>query len=500
MADETPKSHEPAYWNLVRGVSWAFAQRWSLRGVGLVSTMIMARLLTPADFGIVAMATMARGLLESVAELGVGMFIIREKAFTKELGNVGWTMRILEGMFVGAVLAVLAPLAAAYFDETRVIPVLYVFALASVCGGFTNIGMVLVRKELDFAKDFRFSLYERLTSFVATIGLAILLRSYWAIVLGHFAGVLAGVTISYFMHPFRPRFALRGAARFLKFAGSIVPYTLGRFLNSKGDAIVVGGMAGATTLGAYNVALELSSMVTQELVVTAGRGLFPNYASLADDRRKLAEVFATSVGVAWILCCSLGLGLYAVAREFVAVVLGSQWTNSVPLIEWLALYGVLASLSHLLGGQVLIVVGRERASALLTWIRLSVLLGCATAASRTGDVELVAASTVLAELLVVPTTVYVVLRSLPISTRAFLSTIWRPVLSGALMIYVVRSSPNWFDDDLLTLLTKTILGAATFVPALLAMWWLSGRRAGPESILIGGLRVFLRRLPKLKRY
>ena len=167
--DTKQKSGGSIYQQMARGSAWAVGMRWCLRGIGLVSTIILARILSPADFGIVAMNAIVVGFLDLLSETGVAAFLIRESRVTHELCNTGWTMQLLQNAFIAIGLVLVGPLGAWYFHEPRLVGFMQVTALASLIGGGMNIGMVLVRKELDFARDFRFSVYSRLFTLVATI-------------------------------------------------------------------------------------------------------------------------------------------------------------------------------------------------------------------------------------------------------------------------------------------------------------------------------------------
>src|SRR6266849_3408388 len=160
--------------NILVGSLWAVGMRWGTRLIGLVSVVIVARILRPDDFGILAMAMLLTGLLESFVELGVAMMVIREEHISGVDLNTAWTIRILQGLVLGVVVALLATPAALYFREPRLTAVVYLCALALTLNSFENIGVVLIRKELDFAKDFVYQIVVKLAGVVTTICLALL--------------------------------------------------------------------------------------------------------------------------------------------------------------------------------------------------------------------------------------------------------------------------------------------------------------------------------------
>jgi len=445
--------------------------------------MIMARLLTPADFGIVAMAGIVIALLETFSRLGIGALVIREKDSSRDFYDTAWTAQLLQGTAIGLLLVAAAPLAAVYFAEPKVVPVLRVFAAVSVMAGAVNIGMVLVRKELDFERDFRFQIYMRLVTFVVTIGLAVGLRSYWAVVIGRLVAQVVGVGLSFAMHPYRPRPCLKRIRSFASFAKSLVPYNVARFLNGKFDVLAVGRIAGTASLGLYNVSAELSSTFTREVVGTIGRGLLPNYAKLSATRDRLVEAYLTVLAATTTLAIALGIGLAAVAPEFVAVLLGDQWSAAAPVLGWLSVYGTIVCILEAMSSHILLSVGKEKLSASLEWFRLVLLVPLVTWTARTDSAENVAIAAAAASALTLPVVAHYLTRTLDLTIGQLLLAVWRPAVAAVSLFYVTTAVPPWFDSQVLLLGIKVAVGAVTYIGSLLVLWMLSGRPEGPERLV-----------------
>src|SRR5262249_8877912 len=180
------------------------------------------------------------------------------------------------------VLLAVAPIGAAYFAEPRATVVIRFLALRALVGGFENIGVALFRKNQEFAKDFRYLVIQKTVSFVLTLVLALVLRNYWALAAGIVAGRALGVLLSDGMHPYRPRPSLAKAREMWSFSLWILLFNMGEFLNSKTDEFVVGGIAGTATMGHYNVAADVATAPTVELILPTERALFPVFATIVD--------------------------------------------------------------------------------------------------------------------------------------------------------------------------------------------------------------------------
>ena len=189
--------------HMLYGSFWMIAMRWAMRLTGIVSTVILARLLTPSDFGIVAIAMIFVGMLEILNQSGQKLVIIRHLSPTRGDYDTCWTISVLIGVGIAIVIVALAPLTQLYFHDARVVPVMQCLALRSAIGGFENIGVLDFRRELRFNRFFLYNLYPKLISFVITISLAFALRNYWALVAGMISIILVSNVLSYLMHPYR---------------------------------------------------------------------------------------------------------------------------------------------------------------------------------------------------------------------------------------------------------------------------------------------------------
>ena len=213
------------------------ALRMADRALGLVSLLILARLLIPADFGLVAMAMSIVAMLELMSAFGFDVVLIQRQQETRDDFDTAWTFNLIFRLVTGVGLALLASSSATFYEEPRLEPMLYWLALAVAIPGFANIGTVTFRKSFQFHKEFTFRFGRNLISFVITVPLAFWLRNYWALVLGILAANTALVILSYVLHPYRPRLSLASARSLFDFSKWLIlqnllffstdaPYTL----------------------------------------------------------------------------------------------------------------------------------------------------------------------------------------------------------------------------------------------------------------------------------
>jgi lipopolysaccharide exporter len=470
----------------ISGSIWMIAMRWGRRLIGLISTLILARLLTPEDFGIVAMASTVAALLEMLAWTGVDLALIRERDPDTAHFNTAWTIKIIQGLIVAGLILLVSPLAAHLFDEPRVTGALMVLALRPVLEGFQNIGVVAFRKELDFGKEFRFGLYQKLLSFTVVIVLAVVLRSYWVMIIGLVSEALFGVLVSYRMHPFRPRLSLAKFHEIWSFSQWLLLSRIGFFLNQNVDKFVVGILTGTATMGSYHVAKEIATMFCNELVFPVRRALFPNLATLVSSPDEFRRVSLRMLGVIGIVALPVGFGMSAVAPAFVEVVLGDQWTGAVPLVQWLAPFGAIVALA--VSAEVLLpVAGRSDLSAVEAWVQFAVLVPIMLWVGNVADAEAMAATRLVVALLFLPVVLKMVSLVVAVRVRELLAVLWRPALAAAGMQYLVQASPIG-GPALVELLLRVIAGMLIYPLLLALLWWISGRPGGAEQLLMARVR------------
>lgn len=475
-ADSTSAAH-----HLVRGSVWMIAARWIMRAIGLVSTVILARLLSPNDFGVIAIALIVVGLLETIAYAGVDLALMRPGADTREHYDTAWTIQLIQGAIIAGVLLLLAPWVSPFFSEPRATAVLQVIALRPLIAGLQNIGIVAFRKELDFSKDFRFSLYTKLLNFGIVVGAAFWFKSYWALVIGMTSSSLIDVVLSYVMHPYRPKLCLVRASEIWAFSQWLIFSRVGTFLNRKTDEFVVGRLLGTGAMGGYHVANDLATLPSSELVMPLRRAMFPTLAKVSDMPAELERLFVLSFSAIAIMCFAVGFGLMSIAPQLIPIVLGEKWIPAVDAMRWLALYGTFSSLILTLE-MPLWVTGRTRLSAAQMWIELALLVPTAYFATKAYGIEGAAMARLCVSFVTLPLILYFVAKSCAIGASKLYGVLWRPLVAGLGMSLVLGLVPVESMSPIgLILALKIFIGMIVFPLLLMALWLGRGSPPGFEA-------------------
>jgi lipopolysaccharide exporter len=451
------------------------------RSLGFVSTLVLARLLVPADFGLIAMATSLIALLETVTYFGLDTALLRQTNASSAQYNAVWTLNVATGSIIAAAMIALSVPAAHFYREPRVTFVICALAGGALIQGFENVGVVTFRKTMRFDREFRFLFSKRLCAFFTTVSLALWLRNYWALVAGMLAGRCAGVALSYGLQSFRPRFALAAIRDLLHFSKWLMIQNIIGFLRDRSSDFVIGRIAGPAPLGTFSVASEISSMPGTELVAPINRAILPAYMNLANDVPALRREFLSVMGMVALLAVPAVAGLAVCAPFLILLLLGPKWFQAAGIIEILAFFGITqvmqsnAYSAFLALGKPQVFV---RISSIHVCILLSLLIGLTTSFGLSGAAWAYVATSAV----IMPIDFYYITRFLGLPPVTYVARLWRPALGAALMYLGVRLWGPALPAAALpslqaahSLATCVLMGVGIYVLSVSALWLASGR-------------------------
>jgi lipopolysaccharide exporter len=470
---------------VVSGSIWMISLRWSMRLIGIVSLLILARLLTPQDYGVVALAYVFYGLLETVAYAGADLAVLRLKEPSKADYNCAWSIQLLQGGFVSGVLIICAFFVPGLMHEQRLFGVMLVLALSALIEGLQNIGLVDFRRQSDYAGEFRFELLKKTCVFFVTLSAAYYFRSYWALVFGHLAGSLVGLILSYKMQRYRPKFDLTKLETMWAFSKNLMISRIGQFLNRRVDGLVLGASQGSTQLGTYHVSSELASAPVYEVVMPIRRVLFPLLAESVSDQSKFQKNVDEVLPAVGALIIGLGLGLSAVSTLLIPILLGPKWIGAAELVRMLALVGVLSGIALLIEIP-LWAKGDTRTSARVSWIEAGALTVLVIPlAYKLGAIGCVYARLIVSTLSL-PIYLYIAKKSEVCEIKVFCFALGRALIAGLVMLATLRLLERALPGfaPWISVVLLVIFGVAVFALACLMIWAVCGRPVGFEASVL----------------
>lgn len=471
---------------LARGAGWLYGHRWIERLADFALVIVLARLLSPHDFGLVAIATSFVAVVEGLAAFDVHTALIRTRDEHRSLFDTAWTLSVLRGLLAGGAMAGVAWL----LDDERTRNVLLALALGPLVNGLVNPRFVTFERGLVYSRVAAATLGAKAASVAVTLAVAFAVQSYWALVAGVLAGALASTVLSYALVPYRPSFTLARARELFAFSGWLSLATITSTLAMETDRLIVGRLVGVADAGLYFMAQRIGVLPTRELISPLQRMVFPSFAEAVHDRERLRRGVVESINVFGSLSLPAGVGFALVASDFVPVVLGAQWTAVTPLVQVLVPYlGVRATLT--MAWPCAMALGMVRplfwVSVLYALVHLPVFIGGTALFGLPGAIW----SIVLAGILYTYLNAWLLRRTLAITMREILGQLRRPALATLAMlaaVIAVRSllpvaiaprAGSWTG-----LLLTALVGGAAHVAATWALWRMDGRPAGIEQRVV----------------
>lgn len=472
------------------GAFWMVSLKIIERSIGFVSTVLLARLLVPADFGLVAMAMAVFSILEVAGNFGFDQALIRQRNPDSSQLDTAWTLTVCHGLVSAAILLLVAAPTATFFNEPRLESVVQVLAFAAVVQGLENIGIVLYRKELQFRKDFAFFLGKKVVAFVVTVSLALWFRSYWALVGGIVVSRVAGVALSYLVHKYRPKITFAAFRELFGFSKWILLNGSLDYVRGRSADFILGRFANAGSLGVFRVSGELASLPTSELMYPVMRAAYPGYAKVAHDREALKRAFLAVQAMVITLTLPAGVGIALLADPFVRILLGEKWLAAVPIVQVLALHSGLR-VFRLTNNAVFNVLGVPYWNTIFSAAEIVVTVPVFGWLVYSGvSLELSVWAYLGASLIAVPVAVATMSRYLHLSFAERVATMWRPILGCMAMASVLvllggqTVVPVDARSSIAAVLVLVPAGAFVYGATVLASWRLAGMPWGPETRIL----------------
>lgn len=470
--------------SLSNAAAWSLGTKFADQLVGIVSISILARLLSPDDFGIVAMASAFVALIEVFASFGFDWALVKTQAPSRQHYDTAWTLKLLLATGTCIVLSLAAIPASNALNAPAVAPLMVAMGLNGLLGGLENIGVVDFRRTLRFDRDFRYRMAGRMAGLIAAVSTAWLTGSYWALVVGVTASRMVTVLSSYLMHPFRPRWSLAKRSDLLQFsiwlmAGNVVELARQKFAD-----LWLGRRFGPGSVGFYSMAAQLSAIASTELAAPINRAVFTRYAQMSSEATSLRESFLRVSGLIWVIGVPAAIGTGVCADLIVAVLLGDKWTDTSRVLQILALsglFGVMAGNTH----YVYWALGRSRFVTMLSAVGLTIFVTLAIVLGSSYGLLGVAVAQVTASGVTLLLNYSALIKTLSTSLSEIVTRIFRIPLAGAVMALVVYGSTTFLwshvtGAPVLRLLLAVLTGVVTYFSALWTIWSILGRPDGPE--------------------
>jgi O-antigen/teichoic acid export membrane protein len=449
---------------VAKGGFWVFFLKIVNRGFSLIRLIILARILSPNDFGLMGIALLTMFTLETFSQTGFQAALIQKKKDVKSYLDSAWTVLILRGFILFTILYFIAPYAAIFFDAPKAKLIIQVIGFSMFFGAFTNIGVIYFRKELEFNKEFIYQLSGTLADFIVAVTAVLILKNVWALVLGLLAGNIVRSFVSYLIHPYRPHLSsdLRKAKELFGFGRWILGSSIIVFLATQGDDIFLGKVLGVTALGFYQMAFRFANLPGSEIGVLS-RIAFPTYSKLQDNIPKLRRTYLKMVRFITFLSIPFAGGIFVLGPAFTHIFLGEKWMPMISALRILSISGAVRVMVST-GGALFNAVGRPDIDFKMNLARVSTLAVVIYPLTMLWKISGTSLAVLLAVCACIPIWIIGSKKEAKVEIRDYLKIILPSLIGTAIMSTVIFALGMVFNQfELVGFLVSVAVGTATYL-------------------------------------
>jgi len=463
------------------------ASVWVMGGVvftrlaNLLMTVILARILLPQDFGLVALGTTVLLMLQAVTDLALGNALIHKHDANRADYDTAFTLGVLRGLLLMAIMIGAGAVMVKIYSDPRLFAIMAAISLRPLMAGLMSPYYITLAKHLKFSVVIAIESLAAVLQLVAAVGVAWTTHSYWGIVAGVIAAGLVPLVASYIYAPYVPRFSLASTKLILGFS---VWVTLNQFITVIGnrfDNLVIAGVLGTATFGAYNVGNNVATMLTQQAIQPLERVFFPSFVHIVHDKARLRAAFQRSQSSLFAVGLPLGVGAALVAEPLVSLALGPRWHLAAVVIQLIApvlgvqvVFGAVNAVAYALGAT----KDLFRRSLWQTAIRVPIVLAGLYVWGLTG---LLIARIISGGVLTSVLNLMLVHKLTGLTVLEQLKVTWRSIVSMVVMVIAalaVRSlfpSVEHHTDALYATVAIIGVGGFAYVATHAVVWFMAGR-------------------------
>lgn len=449
----------------IKGVIWTGKTKLLGQAISWISTIIILRILSPDDYGLMGMATVFLSLVQHINEMGLGAAIVHEKELTqKDLSTIYWfNLTIGSGFYMLAYFV--APVIAGFFNNEKITLLIRVLGVNLILGALRAIPFNMLIKEMSFDKKSKAEMASNLVSGVAAMIFAYTGFGVWSLAFSFvIMNVMLTVLVNYY-YPWRPNwdFHPQRIREFLRFGQKVLASRLLFYGYGKTDVLIIGKVLGERSVGLYSIAADLSGRVVDVLSEILSQVAFSFYAKLQGDSASLQRYFLKLSKLVAFIGFPVFVGLILVAPDIFSIILTEQWRPLAPLFQILSAVAIVKTLAIVIP-PFLIAIGRADINLKYTFL-CALVMPISFALGSTFGLEGIA----YAWLITYPFLFFYVLRHVLMITglelQAYIQGIFPAISSSAVMALLVVFFQGWIPSDLVMLrfVGSCLIGSVGYV-------------------------------------
>lgn len=335
----------------VKGIFWTYLIYVVRRLLNFVVTLVLARLLVPEQFGLVAFALLILSFIDSIKGFGINDALVYTKTNVEESAESAFIINVVIGFLQYGITFLLAPLAIHLIDDPQIVPVLRVIALNFIFEGFGKTHNAMLQKDLLFRQSSIPEILANVTKGAVSITLAYMDYGVWSIVYGQIVGTFASSAAKWIALGWIPKFKFyKQAAKDLwQYGMHVLAFMMLSIALDQADQFFIGTALGTVQLGYYSIGVKIPELVIANFSLFISKSFFPYLTKFQDEMEKIIEGFMMTTKFTGLVTIPAGIGMAAIGRELILVLYTDKWEPAVILLQVLALLGTMATLQWSVG-------------------------------------------------------------------------------------------------------------------------------------------------------
>lgn len=418
--------------SLVRGLAWTGAVKWGSQLLTWLSTIVVARLLIPEDYGLVAMAGVLLGVISLFNEFGLGAAVVALRNITDDQITRIHGLASMFGLAGFLVSCLVAIPTGQFFGAPEVAHIMMVMGAGLVLVAMRSVPLAVLEKELRFKFLAFLEGGQSIVATLATLGLAWWGAGYWALVGGGLAGSAAATVVLTVHRPLRRAWpTMQSLREVIRFSSHVLVSRVCWYIASSSDVFIAGRVLGQAVVGVYSFATTIANIPMDKVSALASRVMPAFYSSVQTDPTALRRYLLLLTEGVSLITFPVGVGVSFVAEDGVGMLLGEKWLGVIAPLKVLACWAVVRSVFTLIS-PILYVTGGSRL-AMFNSLLCAILYPIGfLVGSRWGAVGLAVAWIIVQPPSWVPI-YYHVLRAIGLSIWTYLGALWPAFIGTATM-------------------------------------------------------------------
>jgi lipopolysaccharide exporter len=358
----------------LRSGIWISITSVIVNALGLVKSIVLARLLAPEIFGLMAVSMIILRGIETFTRPGIASALIHRQNGFEDAKYTAFSMFLIRGLLLSTILFFSAPFIAEFYEHDLLTSILQVIAIAFIINSFNNINTISYQKKLNYRRLANLEQTVAVVNTIVTIALAYYLRSVWALVGGYLITITFNTLLSYILIPGRPKIEFNKAiaVELLSYGKFITGATIVLYIAKELDNAILGKILGMTNLGYYVVAFTMADLLSNQVARFASQIMFPAYSELQNDKKSLRNAFLKSLNLVFTLTLPATVCIVLIANELILNVYGKKWMPAVEPLQILCIFGMVRS-ATMVTGYLLNGIGKPNIDFYTALVRLTIL-------------------------------------------------------------------------------------------------------------------------------